>query len=407
MAPERVRAHTSCAYVPWARIVIMIAAIPRVWLVLALAASQFATVPTTGPTWEHWRTVPGIFDVAGPRLDGTLVVAGSAQLYLVDPTGNVSTFANGPQGYAADPGAEAYLALSSGHAVSGAGCSFVQDDLFVLRLHAPIGITRIDAQGHASPFATVTGVDALNGIAFDTTGKFGYRLLASGTSNGRGVIVTIDCAGTVQPITRTGPALEGGLAVAPAAFGPFGGDLIVPDEFSGNIYAISPDGTAAIVAKSGLPVGGDIGVESVAFVPQGFTRGGEAYYADRATPNNAHPGTDSLLRMPASDLAAAAVQDGDMLAATEGGATMIDVSCQATCQVMTVVGGASTSHGEGHIAFIVQPIPASPGKPVASAAASPQRPNRDPLLVVAVLVIVGAVASGGALAVRRRYARRT
>jgi hypothetical protein len=385
--------------------VIRLAAISGVWLVLALAATPFAATPTVGPTWEHWRTIPGIFDVAGPRKDGTLVVAGNAQLFLVDPAGNVSPFAAGPQGYADDAGSEAYLTVSPGHTVSGAGCSFAPNEVFVLRLHAPLGITRIDAQGNASLFAKVTGVDSLNGIAFDTTGSFGYRLLASGTSNGRGVIVTIDCAGAVQAITRTGPALEGGLAVAPAAFGPFGGDLIVPDEFSGNIYAISPNGTASIAAKSGLPVGGDIGVESVAFVPQGFTRGGEAYYADRSTPNNAHPGTDSLLRMSAADLAAAAVHDGDMLAAAEGGATMIDVSCQATCHVMSVTEAASKSHGEGHIVLTVLPVSASPSSPIVRATASPTQPNREPPLVVAALVLVGAATLAGAAAFRRRHAR--
>jgi len=385
--------------------VIRLAAIAPIWPVLTLAASQFAAVPTTGPTWEHWRTVPGIFDVAGPRQDGTLVVAGSAHLYLVDPAGNLSAFASGPQGYAPDPGAENYLASSPGHSVTGAGCSFVPDDLFVLRLHAPIGITRIDAQGLASPFATVSGVDALNGITFDTTGSFGYRLLATGTSNGRGVVVAIDCAGAVKTITRTGPALEGGIAVAPAGFGGFGGDLMVPDEFSGNIYAIGPDGTYTIAARSGLPVGGDIGVESVAFVPPGFTLGGEAYYADRITPNSPHPGTDSLLRMPAADLAAAEVHDGDMLAAAEGGATMIDVSCQATCQVGTVVGAPTSAHGEGHIVLTVSPVSAPPSRTVASPVATPAQPNRAPLFVIVGLLVVGAATLAGTTALRRRNTR--
>jgi len=382
--------------------------VARGYMVLLGALALVATVSTgaTGPTWEHWLTIPGIFDVAGPRQDGSLVVAGNGVLYLVDPAGNVSPFARGPQGYAGEGGgAESYMTVSQGHDVAAAGCSFIPDDVFVLRLHAPIGITRINGQGQASPFATVPGVDALNGITFDTTGSYGYRLLASGTSNGRGVIVAIDCAGAVQTITRTGPALEGGLAVAPAGFGAFGGDLMVPDEFSGNIYAIGPDGNYTVVAQSGLPVGGDIGVESVAFVPPGFRRGGEAYYADRATPNNAHPGSDSLLRMPAADLAAAAVHDGDMLAATEGGATVIDVSCRATCQVVTVVGAPTSSHGEGHIVLAVTPISPLPTNPAASAARTPAQPNRAPLLAIAGLLVVGAAALVGASAIRRRKAR--
>lgn len=243
------------------------------------------------------------------------------------------------------------MTLSSGRQVTGADCAFARDDVFVLRLHTPLGITRIDHQGHATAFANVMGVDSLNGIAFDTTGKFGFRLLASGPSKGKTAIVAIDCKGKVDFITHSAPVLEGGLAVAPKSFGAFGGDLIAPDELSGKIYAIGPDGTVQFVALSGLPAGPDTGVESLGFVPRGFTRNGEVYYSDRATPGNPHPGTDSLLRLSAFALFAAGVRDGDMLGATEGGATMIAVRCRATCHVVTVIGTPSTSHGEGHIAF--------------------------------------------------------
>jgi hypothetical protein len=334
-------------------VVIRKAAVRTIWPLLPVGLLLTAATPAAaaGPTWEHWRSISGIFDIAGTRHDGSLVVAGSGLLYLVDPAGHVAPFARGPQGYADDAGAEAYLTLSSGHQESDAECSFKADDAFALRLHAPLGITRIDKQGRATPFATVTGVDSLNGIAFDTSGKFGFRLLATGPSTGKTAVVAIDCNGKVQVITRDAPTLEGGLAVAPRGFGSFGGDLIAPDEYSGKIYAIGPDGTVSVVAVPGLAVGPDTGVESVAFVPKGLTRGGEVYYSDRATPNNPHPGSDSLLRLSASALAAAGVHDGDMLAATEGGATMVAVSCRPTCHVVTVVGTASTSHGEGHIAF--------------------------------------------------------
>jgi hypothetical protein len=324
---------------------------------LVLAGLTLILTGATGPTWEHWQTIPGIFDVAGPRQDGSLVVAGSGLLYLVDPSGNVSPFARGPQGYAGEGGgAESYLTVSPGLPMTAAGCNFAPDDVFVLRLHAPPGITRIDGQGHATPFATVAGVESLGGIAFDTTGAFGFRLLVSGGSKGKTSIAAIDCKGSMAFITQTAPTVEGGLAVAPAGFGPYGGDLMAPDEGSGKIYAIAPDGTVAVAAVSGLPVGGDIGVESVAFVPQGFSRGGAAYYSDRLTPGNPHPGTDSLLRLTSPYLTGAAVHDGDLLGATEGGATMVDVRCDVTCQVFTVVGVASTSHGEGHIAFTTSPI---------------------------------------------------
>src|SRR5450759_739872 len=288
---------------------------------LVLVGVTLISTGATGPTWEHWQTIPGIFDVAGPRQDGSLVVAGNGLLYLVDAAGVVTPYARGSQGYTGEGGgAESYLTVSPGHAVTGAGCSFAPDDVFLLRLHAPLGITRVDSRGNASQFATVAGVDSLNGITFDTTGSFGYQLLVSGTALGKTTIAAINCIGHVRIITQTAPTLEGGLVVAPAGFGPYGGDLMSPDELSGKIYAIGPDGTVAVAAMSGLPVGGDIGVESVAFVPQGFSRGGAAYYSDRATPGNPHPGGDNLLRLTSPFLAGAGVRDGDLVGATEGGA---------------------------------------------------------------------------------------
>src|SRR5258708_358841 len=239
---------------------------------LVLRESTVVRAGVSGPAWDVWEVIPGVLDVAGPRRDGSLVVAGNGVLYLVDPSGNVSPFARGPQGYAGEgAGAESYLTVSSGHDVSAAGCSFAPDDVFVLRLHAPVGVTRIDGQGHATPFATVTGVESFGGIAFDTTGSFGFRLLVSGPSRGKTVIAAIDCKGVVAFITQTAPTFEGGLAVAPAGFGPYAGDLMAPDELSGAIYAIAPDGTSHVAAMSGLPSGPHTGTQTVPFVPPGFS----------------------------------------------------------------------------------------------------------------------------------------
>ncbi len=312
-------------------------------LPVALAAAYVAFAPiTTGaaadPAWEQWQTVSGVFDLGGPRSDGSLVVAGSANLYLTDAAGNVTPFARGPGGYHEDPGAEAYFAVAPGAPKTAAGCSFTKDEIFLLRLHVPLGIERVDASGeNTGSFANVTGVTSLNGIAFDTTGYFDHRLLVSGPSGGKTVIAAVDCLGTVQVITSSAPALEGGLAVAPDNFGSFAGFLVAPDEYSGNIYAIAPNGSVTTIAKPPLPTGGDIGVESIGFVPRGFMRGGKVYYADRKTPGNPHPGTDSILRLTSADLAAAGVQDGDMLAATEGGASLVFVHCAASCTVIPVV----------------------------------------------------------------------
>jgi hypothetical protein len=338
---------------------------PMALPVLALLTLAPATAYGADASWEQWRAFAGVFDVDGPRADGSLIVAGSAALYLVDPGGTAIPFARGPGGYHEDPGAEAYLALSRGGHVNAANCDFAPDETYLLRLHVPIGINRVNAAGDESgPFVNLTGVDSLNGITFDTTGSFDRRLLVTGASGGKTVVFAIDCTGAVQTITRSAPVLEGGLAVAPSSFGSFGGALIAPDELSGKIYAVGPTGEVTQVAKPALPTGGDIGVESVAFVPPGLiTRGGAVYYADRLTPGNPHPGTDSLLRLGSTQLAAAGVQEGDLLVVTEGGATMVAVRCGAACTVIPVVAAATKAHGEGHIAFTIEPPPPSPVAP--------------------------------------------
>jgi hypothetical protein len=356
--------------------------------------------------WEHWTPIPRVFDVGGPR-NGFLVVAGSAGLYLIHPEGEVATFARGGGGYHDDPGAEAYIAVSPGGDVGASNCDFRRDETFILRLHAPLGVTRVDAAGvTSSAFANITGMSSLNGIAFDTTGAFDHRLLVSGSAAGKIVIAAIDCKGAVQVITTSAPTLEGGLAVAPRGFGAFGGDLIAPDELSGHIYAIAPDGTVTVVAQPPLPAGGDIGVEGIGFVPPGFTSdlGGAVYFADRKSPGSPHPGNDAILRMSSAILAAAQVQDGDMLVATEGGATMVAVRCAASCTVIPVVTTPTTAHGEGHLVFTVTPAasPAPsryPRTPVSEPTGANDRTNGT-IRIAAILLVIAAAAF---LILRRRH----
>jgi hypothetical protein len=379
----------------------------RLLAVLAAAQVVIAPIPVyaADASWELGPAVAGAFDVDGPRSDGSLIVAGAAALYLMNPAGKVTPFARGPGGYHEDKGTEAYLANSPGGTVSAAGCSFARDETFVLRLHVPIGVNRVSAAGDESgSFANLQGVTTLNGIAFDTTGAFDDRLLVSGPASGKTVIFAIDCNGVVTVITRSAPRLEGGLAVAPTGFGQLGGQLIATDELSGKIYAITTTGAVSVVTTPKLPTGGDVGVESVGFVPAGFTsHGGVAYYADRFTKGNAHPGTDHLLRLPSAQLAAAGVQDGDMLVATEGGATMVAVRCAAACTTIPVVAKATKAHGEGHLAFTVnQPPLPSPTPRSVGHQPGPSAPAMGPIAGIGVLVVVAVVAVGAAVILRRR-----
>jgi hypothetical protein len=339
---------------------------------------------SAAPAWEQWQPVGGVFDLGGPRSDGALVVAGSGELYTLAAAGVLAPFAHGE-----DPGAEAYLAVSPG-----TGC-FARDETFILRLDAPIGVTRVSADGSTTTSFASVGTSSLNGIAFDTAGSFDHRLLVTAPVNGRTEVVAIDCSGAALVITKTAPVAEGGLAVAPEAFGSFGGDLIMPDELSGLIWAVAPDGSAKQVVASGLPKGQDTGVESLAFVPAGFTgRGGFVYYSDRATPGNPHAGTDHVLRLSSAELVAAGVQDGDLLAATEGGASMIDVRCAASCAVTRVVSTPTTAHGEGHLAFTMTAQPSPSPVSVATqhtSASAPAGPPLAPIFVVAGVAVAAAV----------------
>lgn len=332
-----------------ARLKVVAAALVALWALLPVRGGAMAA--SWPLTWSRSLHVPGVLDVVGPRSDGQLVVAAAGKLYLMNPGGGTLTqFAAGTGGYSRSAGGEPYIALSSGTRVPAAACGFIPDDLFVLQLEPAGGVLRIDARGLVHTFATVDGVDTLNGISFDTTGRFGGRLLVTGPSHGRTVVAAIDCKARVTHVTDAGPVVEGGIAVAPASFGAHGGDLVAPDELSGNLYAFKPDGSSSVLASSGLPGGGDIGVEGAGFAPPGF-EAGAAYFADRSTPGNPHPGTDSLLRLDGKSLTAAGVREGDLLVATEGGAAMIAVRCAVSCRVTRIVGG-DTAHGEGHLLVV-------------------------------------------------------
>lgn len=330
-------------------------------LLLGLASVALeAPIAADQPAWQRWQTVPGIVDVAA-RGDGRLVVMAAGHLYEVSGTGRVAPFAAGADGYVAGSAdAESYFVLIPVLPGGPSGCAFSTEDLFLLDLASPPGIARVDPSGHATRFATLAGVDTLGGIAFDTTGRFGYRLLVTGTHGNRTTVFAIDCQGATTTLTDAAPPVEGGLAVAPDTFGQFAGDLIAPDENTGQIWAIDPAGAATLIIVPNLPIGGDTGVESVGFVPPGFrdSAGGFAYLADRGTPNNPFPGNDSLLRLSSAELASAGIHDGDLLVATEGGGTTVAIHCETTCTVGEAALGTVGGHIEGHLVVVATtPVP--------------------------------------------------
>jgi hypothetical protein len=367
----------------------------------ALSAGTAVPAAKLGAPWEQWQHVSRVFDLDGPSSDRRLVTASRDQLTLMGADGAFVRLGD----FSLGNDAEAYIAASAGVHPAGTACTFAANETYMLALDKPLGVTRFDPGGHPSRLATVSGVDGLVGIALDRAGGFGNRLLVIGGSKGKTVVTAIDCAGVTRVITDQAPLEEGGLEVAPLSFGRFGGQLIGADENSDSVIAIAPDGTASVVDHPGLAKGGDIGVESVGFVPPGFTaHGGFAYVADRGTPGNPHPGTDSILRLSSTQLANSGVQDGDLLVATEGGGVTVRVRCRATCTSDIVAEGPAPAHIEGHIAFLLDPAGRTARAP-AQTSQTPALPGESgggPWIVVGAMVLLVVAAGAVYILVRRR-----
>lgn len=290
-------------------------------------------------------------DLAGPRGDGSFTVAADGRLFILSRAGALKPFARGRGGYSTAIGPEPYIAMARNDRVVGSRCSFRGGMIFALEPGRRPGIIMISTHGLARRFVSLPAAVTPDGITFDSTGRFGHRLIVIARSHARSTVLAINCAGGVHTITTDAPVMEGGIAVAPASFGRYGGDLVGPDETTGRVFAIGPDGTVATLVESGLPHGGDIGVESTGFVPPGFSASDSAYLADRYSRGNRHPGTNSILRLPGSELIRAGVRAGDLLVATEGSARTIAVRCASACTVRYIAVGLAITHAEGHIVF--------------------------------------------------------
>jgi hypothetical protein len=314
--------------------------------ILAAAGAALGLV-AGAPSWRPIAHVPGIVDVAGPRVDGRLVLSTHTGLYHLRPGGSPVPFA--AQGYAGAAG-EPYIALVTRPARQSAGCSFARNDVFALDPGSTPGVVRIAANGQATRLADLASGVFPSGIAYDTTGRFGSRLLVTGVVNNTTTLYAIDCTGAVATVTEGAPRVEGGIVVAPRRFGHFGGDLIAADENTGTLYAFGPRGAVAHVADSGVAAGGDIGIEALGFVPVLTGRAG-AYVADLGAPGSPTEGTDSLLSLARGDLVRSGVRPGDLLAVSEGGAATVAVRCARACTVREVAAGPAATHGEGHVAF--------------------------------------------------------
>ncbi len=318
------------------------------WL---LAASPLAAREREPAAWQLWRRTPGVVDIAGPRSDGQLVVAARGRLFLLRPaTGRMLPYPVAGAAYRANARLEPYIAVAgASQRVPAARCSFPRDTVYAIEPARRGRVVAVAPGGRVRRLAEIRGVKSLNGIVFDTGGRFGGRLMVAGlTADGHGALIAVDCRGRTRILTRSAPHLEGGLAIAPAGFGTFAGDLIAPDELDGRLLALAPDGGVRDLVDPGQPAGGDIGVESLGIVPSARA---DAYLADRSVAGNRNPGHDAILRLTAEALRAAGVVPGDLLATLEGGGATIAVHCDPGCRVREVATAPAGAHAEGSIAF--------------------------------------------------------
>lgn len=294
-------------------------------------------------------------DVVGPRPDGSLVAAAAGRLHLVRPDGTTSPFG----AYSTDPAPESYIAMATGLDVTGAGCRFQEGEIFALELGTPSqAIVRVSLDGQASRFVEPPPTELLTGITFDGTGRFGHQLLVTGRRANRTVLFSIDCRGRLRTVTEDAPLVEGGMAVAPGIFGDHAGDLIAADENSGDIVFVRFDGTSGVLVRPDLPSGPDIGVESIGFIPEDFTRRrGTVYVADRRAPGAPTQGTDAIWRLT-SDALAPFIDENDLVVVTEAGRSSI-VRCRTTCRVMPL-GDLPGAHVEGHVTVALGDPPPPP-----------------------------------------------
>jgi hypothetical protein len=324
----------------------------------ALAAIGGALVVTAGSSgganadvrWRQLARVAGATDVVGPRADGRFVVAGREGLFLMRRSGTIAAFARGSGGYA-PPRGEAYLALAQSQRVPGAGCSFRRDDVYALDPVDRPGVNLITRAGRARRFVELSPGSFLSSIAFDTVGRFGYRLLVTALLENRTTLYAIDCRGRPRVVARDVARVEGGAAVAPARFGPLGGRLIAVDELSGNVYAFDAKGRVRLVSHPAVRFGADLGVESVGFVPRGLTRRGAAFLADLGAPGSPTQGTDSVLSLSGRALLRGGARPGDLLVAAEAGGVTLSIRCARRCVTRRVGRAFDATHAEGHIAF--------------------------------------------------------
>jgi hypothetical protein len=274
-------------------------------------------------------------------------VGGRSLIILaVQPDGTVTRFA---PGYSPYRSVESMLVVvpPAGPPVN---AGFIAGEVYVNR--GPVGeISRLGAAGNVLadlwvnlPIVSPPSEGLWGGLAFDQTGTFGGQLVAADTV---GKIFLIDSSAHVTQLVDLAARMTmqmrlEGIAVAPSAFGPLGGQIIVgvegtgdSDPQSGKIYAIDGNGAPTLVADIGFSA------ENVAFVP---TNGGTLYHTQLSFERERE---NKLLTASASQFLARA---GRMIVTNEMSGDLWEVTWDGSRYTQSLAGRAPdrwTSEGLG------------------------------------------------------------
>ena len=166
----------------------------------------------------------------------------------IDCQGNVTLLATLP---GLSDCREEYVTIAPSQA---ANAGFTPGDIFVTQGSAVYNVTG----GTVTAFTLLPDCsEDHTGITFDHVGTFGYNMIVTCEN---GPVWQVDGTG-IPTLDRRHLHLLEGPAIPPLSFGPYGGQILVADEFSGSVHAIDNTGNVTYDVFS------NYGAEGVLVIP--------------------------------------------------------------------------------------------------------------------------------------------
>ena len=300
-----------------------VARLPWTLALAAVLSAGAATGPATALVLNDFFNdslgAPIGFTYAGNKFVGSNYF--SSTLYQVNLDGSgLTTFA--PSVTVPNPTGEDFVGSSLGLG------GFPSRDIYVASGNS---IIHIDNAGTTSN-TFVSGLSGnVKGIAFDSTGLFGFAMLVT-TDNGLVYKVTSSGVASLFATIPGNPVIEG-LDISAATFGPFAGQLLIASESANAMFAVSPLGvvtTVPLVDGSNTPTSLP-GAEELAVVPLNLGSSGnpvEGFY-----------GSNYTVDVLKADVSQFTSELGDAIVSDEFGAhEVFDVHYNGNAYVVTQIG---------------------------------------------------------------------